>query len=431
MRCRLAAFALIPIIALMGCQSAPQDGKIHLRYMAWGNPEQMEIEQQFCKRFGEENPDIEVEFLRVPGSAYQNKAILMMASRTAPDVLRIDHYTFPSLVRRNYFLDMDPLIAKDPSFHREDFFPQALAEGTYDGKLYGLNVLFGAQIIYYNKTMVKAAGLEDPYQLWKRGEWTYERYRRHAIAMTKFGSDGRPKQFGCIIPSFPLSAQVIWAFGGDMLNEDATKCRLGEPGAIAAYQFLNDLRWKDRCTPTPAQAANSQFTFESGKVGMITEWMGLTPRYRSVIKDFEWDVCPVPVGPAGPGKGMVLKGNQLVIYAGTKHPDAAWRFAKFITGEEVERALYVGLRRSSPTRVAIARSKEYLESKLPPFQMDTFLYTMENGRQLPITPRWSEWTTVASMEIDNLFSGREQDAAKVMKRAAARVDEVLADEEGF
>lgn len=427
----LRLLLLAPLFLLAGCQPPPRDGKVHIRYMAWGNPEQMAIEQQFCDRFNAENPDVHVEYLKVPNSAYQNKAILMMASRTAPDVLRIDHYAFPSLVRRNYFLDLSPLVEKDPTFRESDFFPQAIEEGTYDGKLYGLNVLFGGQILYYNKSMVKKAGLEDPYQLWKEGRWTYDQFRKHAIAMSVRGADGKPKQFGCQIPTFPFTAQVIWAFGGEILNPDGTKCMLGEPPAVAAYQYLNDLRWKDRCAPTPAQTANSQFSFESGKVGMTFDWMGMAPRYRKSIKDFEWDVCPVPSGPAGPNKGMMVKGNQLVIFSGTEHPDAAWRFAKFMTGPVVEKALYVDLRRSSPTRKAIVYSKEFLESKLPPFQMETFRYTMENGRPLPITHRWGEWTNVASMELDNLFAGREQDAATVLKRTAARVDEVLADEEGF
>jgi multiple sugar transport system substrate-binding protein len=292
-----------------------------------------------------------------------------------------------------------------------------------------LNVLFGGQIIYYNKSMVRKAGLEDPYELWKRGEWTYARFRDHAIKMTAKDARGRFARFGCIIPTFPMTTQVIRAFGGDVLTDDLKRCRLGEPEAIAAYQYLADLRWKDKCAPTPAQSANSQFTFESGKVGMQIEWMGMAPRFRQVIKDFDWDICPVPIGPGG--KGMLVKGNQLVMYSGTKHPKEAYRFLRFMTGERVERELYIGHRRSAPTRREIAYSDEFLQSKAPPYQMQTFLHTLENGKPLPINERWSEWTQAANMELDNLFSGRELDAAKVLKRAAAKVDEVLADEEGF
>jgi multiple sugar transport system substrate-binding protein len=419
----------LPLIALVGCEDGVPEGKIPLRYMAWGTPEQIALEKEFCERFNAENPDLHVKFVQVPNSAYANKAIVMMASRTAPDVLRIDHYLFPSLVKRNYFYDMTELAAKDKTFRRDDFFPQAIREGTYEGRLYGLNVLFGATIVYYNKKMIREAGLEDPYQLWKRGEWTYERFQKHAVAMTKFDERGKPVRFGCSIPGFPSHAFVVWGFGGDLLSKDGKRCLLGEPPAVEAYQFLSDLRWKHRCAPTPAQGANAQFTFESGKLGMEFEWMGRAPRLRTIIKDFDWDVCPVPSGPKA--SGTLVKGNQLVIYRESAHPEAAWRFVRFMTGPEVERALYVGHRRSAPSRRALAYSKEFLNAKSPPYQMDTFLKSLEGGRELPITDRWAEWTTPFTSELDNLFSGRERDATKVLRRAAAKANEVLADEEGF
>ena len=76
---------LIPItlcLALIGCGADPYAGKIQLRYMAWGNPEQLALEQEMCEDFNRQNPDIHVSFVRVPASAYKNKMIVMFASRT-------------------------------------------------------------------------------------------------------------------------------------------------------------------------------------------------------------------------------------------------------------------------------------------------------------------------------------------------------------
>ena len=109
---------------------------------------------------------------------------------------------------------MTPLAHADPTFDADDFFPQTIREGTYQGRLYGLNVMFGGEILYYNKTMVREAGLEDPYELAKKGEWTYDVFRRYSIAMTKRDDRDRPIQVGCRIPDFPMFAPVLWAFGG-------------------------------------------------------------------------------------------------------------------------------------------------------------------------------------------------------------------------
>jgi multiple sugar transport system substrate-binding protein len=414
-------------LSLLSC-APPDNGKIKLRYMAWGNPEQMALEEKLCEQFGQENPDIEVKFFRVPGSAYLNKAIVMFASRTAPDVVRIDHYNFPDLVRKNYFLNLSPLAEKDKGFRESDFFPTTISEGKYKGGLYGLNVMFGGEIMYYNKKLIKEAGLEDPYVLAKKGEWTYDRFLKHAIAMTK-RENGRVTSFGCAVPSFPMNVPTIWAFGGDILTPDKKRSLLDLPGSIAAYQFLADLRWKHQCAPTPAQAAQSAYSFESGKLGMEFGWMGSAPRYNSAIKTFDWDICPIPVGPAG--NVSMIKGNQIVIYRETKHPEAAWRFIRFLTSPEVEKLLYVDNRRNFPTRKSVAYSEAFLKPKVRPFQTDVFLQAVEKARELPINHRWSEWNQVLSSEQDNLYSGRERDAEIVMKRAATRINQVLADEEGF
>lgn len=411
-----------------GCRHRA-DGPVEIRYMAWGNPEALELEQHYVDLFNSQNPDVRVKLFRVPGSAYLNKAIVMLASRTAPDVIRIDHYNFPSLVRKNYFRDMTPLAEADKGFKRGDFFMQPFEEGLYRGRIYGMNALFGGIIIYYNKTAIRECGLEDPYELSKKGKWTWEQFRRHAIALTKKGSDGRYRRFGCSIPSFPMNAGVIWGFGGEILSTDGKRCLLNGPGAVAAYQFLADLRWIDHCTPTPAQAANAAFTFEGGKIAMEFNWMGQSPRYRKVIKDFEWDICPIPSGVGG--SITCTKGNQLVIAANSRHPKAAWRFIRFLTSHEIEMDLLGRRRRSFPTRKSVAYSDEFLNAKQPPFNTRVFVDAIVTGRPLPITERWSEWTAAFYPEQDNLFSGRERNAKRALDRAAQKVNEVLADEEGF
>jgi multiple sugar transport system substrate-binding protein len=397
--------------------------------MAWGNPEQMALEQTFCEEFNEKNPDIHVKFVAVPQSAYVNKAVVMLASRTAPDLVRIDHYNFPNLVRKGFFFDLAPLAAKDPSFKFDDFFPLAMSEGSYQGGFYGLNQGFGAEIVYYNKTMVQQAGLEDPYELYQQGRWTWDRFREYAMAMTRKGPDGHVTQFGCAIPQFPMNVPLIWAFGGDLLSPDGQRSRLGEPGAAQAFQFLADLIWIDHAAPTPAQDANSAFVFESGKLGMRLDWMGMAPRYRSAAQGFEWDICPIPKGPFG--GTTIVKGNQLVVSKESAHPEAAWRFERFLTSKEIETKLYIDRRRNFPTRKDVAFSPEFLKTKLPPFNTKAYLQDAADSRSMPIDPRWSEWSRLVTNAQDDLFSGRERNAEVALKKAASNIDALLADEEGF
>ncbi|MCW5940780.1 MAG: sugar ABC transporter substrate-binding protein [Fimbriimonadaceae bacterium] len=426
----LAALACL-VLATPGCRRADgcPAGKVCLRYMAWGNPEQLAVEQEMIEAFNAQNPDLHVRLFRVPGSAYAQKAVLMLASRTAPDVMRVDHYNFPQLVERRYFRDLTPYLQKDPDVGLDDFWPTAIEECTVGGRLYGLNVLFGGILMYYNKDLFAQAGLEDPYILWKRGEWTWERMRQAAKAITKRDEKGRPKVVGLTIPPFPNTIVAAWGHGGELLSADMKTSLADDPGTIQGYQYWADLVWKDRVAPTPAQGANAAFTFESGKVGFVFDWMGMTPRYRAVVKSFAWDVCPIPRGPVG-GQ-TCIKGNQLVVSANSPNPDAAWRFVKYLTSAPSEKRLYAEIRRCFPTRKSVATSPTYLETDKPPFQMDAFLRSVETGRVLPIDERWGEWTQIFNSEVDNLMAGRERDAGVVLRRAKRRIDEALAEDPGF
>lgn len=425
----LVAVSWLCVLLLASCSPSEKDGRVVIDYMAWGNPQQLEVEEMLIERFNQRNPHIEVRLFKVPQSAYANKMIIMLATDTAPDLMRVDHYNFPALVEREYFHPLCDLVAADPDFRFEDFFPQAIQEGMYQGRFYGVNVLFGGIILYYNKTLVEKHGLEDPFELWERGEWTWDRFREHAIAMTTKRPDGRYATFGASMPASVIYPALVWSFGGEIMDSTRTQVLLGEGRGRDMFQFFVDLRYKYHAAPTPAQAANAAFSFESGKLGMEFGWMGMTPRYREAASHFDWDVVPLPTG-AG-GVGNVVKGNQLVMNAKTEHPQEAWEFMKFMVSEEVERILSVDLRRAFPSRKSVAYSEEYLQSELPPFNMRTFIFTVETGRPYPITDRWWSWLNAFHSGIENLFNGRDHDVDRALAEATRRAEEALAVPEGL
>ena len=424
----IRALLLVGAAAALGCQGT-RDSRIQLRYMAWGNVQQLALEQRIVDEFNRRNPDIHVRLFKVPGNSYRNKMIVMFASRTAPDVVRVDHYDFPQLASRNYFRDLEPFIAKDHEFKLADFYPEAVEEGRVNGRIQGLNVLFGGGIMFYNKKILAENGLEDPNELWKRGEWTYDRVLQYAKKCTRYDASGRPLQFGVNSPPMPFYVAVMQAFGGKLFNESLDRCVLDTPESTQAMQWIADLRWKHKVCATPAQGANAAFAFETGKLALEFGYVGMSAVYREKITRFDWDICPMPMGPKD--HSLFVKGNQLVMYRESKQPEAAWRFMKFVTGPISERILYIEARRQSPTRIKLATSDDFLNPSERPFNMEAVAMTVAKGKALPIGPRWPEVMQTLSPELDNLFAGRERDAATAMRRAATAVNKVLAEDPGL
>ena len=423
MRATMASLLLLAMAS--GCVSDESRG-VEIRYMAWGNPAQLKVEKRFCAAFMATHPGIRIKFIQTPSSAYHNKMVLMLASRTAPDVMRADHFDFPALVAKDYFRPLDDLIAKDPEYRLADYFPTTVEEGVDRGRHYAVNVLFGAPVVYYNKDLLRLAGLEEPYALWRRGEWTWDAYRKYARAMTVRDAKGKPSAFGSFVNGFSYQCAVVYAFGGRIMRDG--RVALAEGKSLEAFRFLYDMRFRDRVEPSAAQSANSMFSFEGGKLGMSIDWMGITPRLRDAAK-FDWDVCPLPMKPGGT---TMAKGDQLARSAECRHPEAAWAFMKFMTGRETERRLYVELRRCFPTRKDVAYSAEYLRSgPLPPHHLDAFVSSIERGRTMPVTPRWAEWNTEFNSALEPLFNGTESDVDAALARAQRRANAALAVREGL
>jgi multiple sugar transport system substrate-binding protein len=392
---------------------------VTIRYMAWGNPDQLATEKTLIREFERRNPGVRVKLTMVPHSAYHQKLIIMLASHTGPDVGRVDQYYFPALVRDGYFECLDPFVASD-GMALDDFFPQALEECRYRGKLYAFNVLFGGRVIYYNKTMFERAGVPDPYQQATAGTWTMEAYLDAARRLTKRKGDVYV-QFGTLLPWI---WDVIWAFGGDILDADMERCAIDTPGGRAALQFLSDLRFKWHVAPSPAEASMAAFTFESGRLGMIFGWAGESPRYRTNIRNFDWDIAPPPAGPAG--RVTPVKGNQLFMYSESKHKLEAWRFIKFMTSPQAEMLLCGRLRRAIPTHRSVARDPEYLapvdESgrRTPPYHVHVFTDVLDYGHQMPIDWKWYYWRPAMDSEIERLSIGELP-----AHRAAHRICQVI------
>jgi multiple sugar transport system substrate-binding protein len=397
-----AAAAVLAAGFLCGCR--PHEEVVTIRYMAWGNPDQLATERKLIASFERRNPDVRVKLTMVPHSAYHHKLIIMLASHTGPDVARVDQYYFPSLVRDGHFECLDPFIRRD-RMRLDDFFPQALDECRYQGRLYAFNVLFGGRVIYYNKTMFQRAGLPDPYQQAIAGAWTTEAYRRAACALTTKKGDAYV-QFGT---ELPWIWDLIWTFGGDVLDPQMERCEIDGPGGRAALQFMHDLRFRWHVAPSPAEASMAAFTFESGRLGMIFGWAGESPRYRANIKGFEWDIAPPPTGPGG--RVTPVKGNQLVMYSESKHKDKAWRLIKFMTSPEAEMLLCGRLRRAIPTRRSVARDAEYLEPvddqgrRAPPYHVHVFTDVLDYAHRMPIDWKWYDWRPAMDAQIELLSIG--------------------------
>jgi multiple sugar transport system substrate-binding protein len=99
----------------------------------------------------------------------------------------------------------------------------------------------------------------------------------------------------------------------------------------------------------PAIFAETGDAFENGKAAMESNGSWLVPTHEAA--GFDFGIAPLPKGPAG--RFTSVNPTGAVVYEGTKAPDAAWEFVKYLASPPAQEQLML-------LKAAIPVSKEVL-----------------------------------------------------------------------
>jgi multiple sugar transport system substrate-binding protein len=128
-------------------------------------------------------------------------------------------------------------------------------------------------------------------------------------------------------------------WGGHYINlDDHTQCEMAAPSALEAMEWLRARLWDDdvMATSLDVQNLSTSQAFIQQKVAMVEDgsWA-----LKNILENASFSVGVAPF-PSGPQRKVTLATTDgFAIYAGTKHPDAAWEFLKFLISKDYGRAM--------------------------------------------------------------------------------------------
>lgn len=410
MLCMVAILVFLVLAVSCGAAKAP----VQLRWFVPGEPEELAIRQQQLDRFHELNPDISVKFEEVTGDRWQ-KMLTLIAAGQAPDVLYMQGRFVRPLAARGGLLNLEPFIEKDESMITEQFYPGWLDAVSYNGEHYALPQEFTPIVLFYNKDIFKQSGVAFP-----DDTWDWETFTQ---ACKKLTSGNR---FGMAVDTWILIWPVfVWQNGGTLFNVEETMTTLDQPESYNGLQYLADLFVKHKVAPTPAMAPELGFAdgiFMSGNAAMTLTGAWMIPSYRARIKDFGWDVAPLP-------KGKIRATSAPNLYYGistqTKHPEEAWRFLKFLVGPEGQKIIAENSM-ALPTVTDPGVNKLFLEGH-PPEHVNVFIDSMEYASHHFETmgEKFIDIIPVLQPAVELVLNG-EITAERAMKDLAPRINAILA-----
>ena len=279
------------------------------------NDEEFAVFNQLVTAF-EESTSIEVNVQRIPFEGQEQKILTACATRTAPDLARVDCAFLGKLAHRHALLDIDIGELADK------IVPVALQSCILNGKLYGVPDQLTCVCLFYNKKLFREAGL-DP----NKPPATWAEFLEYAQKLTD-PSKG--------IYGFAMRNTLWWtlpffySFGANFIEDNT--CVLNSPEAVAALQFKVDLYRKYKVEPGAwkSGAIDPDMGFQNEKYAMVLNGPWKIKLLKAIGIDF--GVAPIPAGKKG--GYTTIGGTNFVIFRGTKHKDEAVEFIKFIVSKE-------------------------------------------------------------------------------------------------
>ncbi len=401
-RLRQAAVLAAVVIACLqgGCSRAPDDGTVVLRLVLWGTAKDEASLNEMLQRFYRENPGVRVKLEITPHARVFDKLLISFAGGRAPDVSRVSSLWFYPLAARGVLADLTPFIENDRGFDLGDFYDAALdGWGRYRGRVYALPTDLDLTAMFYNRKMFDKAGIPYPDETW---DW--DRYLEVCRKLTKdLDGDGRIDQWGTSLDGYWQS--YVYQNGGSILNEDNTRCMLDRPEAYEAIQWMADLRLKWGVAPSPADTADLGLTglWASGRLGMyFTGSWAAAMVFRDRVKDFDWDVAPVPKGRQ---RATFLGGSAFAMISSTRHPKEAWELVKFLTSPYVQER-WAREYQIMPSRRSVAESGAFRDLDEPPQNRRVFIEAAQYGRTLPSVYSQREMNDIISNYISMALLGK-------------------------
>ena len=372
--------------------------------------------------FTKENPTIKVT--PIYAGSYQDtivKALTAHKSGTPPVtsvLLSTDMFT---LIDEDAIVPIDNFVkTADDRAWLNGFYKAFMLNSQTGGKTWGIPFQRSTVVMYYNKELMKEAGLNpnSPPANWAE-------LKAAAAKLTKKDASGKVTQWGVQIPSsgFPYWLFQILTTPNDAIlaNEAGNAVKFDDPKVIEALQYWVDLGKSGVHPPGVVEWGTTPKDFFEKKVAIMFTTTGNLTNVKNNAK-FDFGVAMIP---GNKRKGSPTGGGNFYIFkkASPAQQEASFKFIKWIT--QPERAAQW----SMETGYAAVSEAAYATDALRKYGRD-FPPALVAKDQLPVSV--AEFSTHDNQRVTKALNDGLQAAltgtktpAQAMKDAQAEADRLL------
>lgn len=280
-----------------------------IRLSAWWDltpiPGESEQTDQLIERYEQLEADYNItfEYVNVPWEDYQRTYITQsMGGDSIADLAIVEYnWLYPNLATNGFVADVSQL--ENFNFDDEKWNQDVRTLTTFDGETYGFETgrPFPVGVLFWNKSMFAREGVDEIYDTFFDGEWTWDGMLEIAQTLTRdTDGDGITDQWG--LSGTNLIHQFVHSNGGqviDISNPNAPAFSLLSDNALEGFQAMQDFAQTHQVVelnPEGAEWDYARTQFVNGNVGMFAGQWWMVDSMRDGMED-DYGVVLFPMGP--------------------------------------------------------------------------------------------------------------------------------------
>lgn len=363
--------------------------------------------QEFIKQWNDKHPDEKVTLIELPESADEQRSQLINNAQAKSDaytVLGLDVVWTAEFAAQQWVVELP-----EDKFDLDKLLPSTVETGKYFDKLYAVPYTTNAELLYYRKDLLEAAGSNEPPKSFEEMYQLIESMRGTEEGKDTLGFGSQYSKYeGLTVQLTGLAKSA----GKDLFGADG-KPQANSNEAKAGLQAVKD-GFDKNYIPKEAltyKEEESRQAFQDGRLAFLQNWPYVwnlaNAEDGSSSVNGKFDVCPVP-GVGGSEGATALGGLNYGISAFAKNKGTAIDFIAFLASEEQQKAQALATG-EAPAHSAVYDDPEVLE--MYPYYK-TLKAAVDAGTARPQVVKYGDVTqAIQEAAYDVLSGSKEVDAS--------------------
>lgn len=377
----------VALIIITGCNKDTNSENTISFWHFWSEPNQREVLDSLISVFEKEN-NCNVELTELSWNDGKTKLMAAFNSKTAPDVLELGSDWVAQFSSAGVLQNLN----KD-SLEFNNFIDFAKNPGLWKNKLYAMPWVVDTRVLFYNKDLLKKAGLEV------KEPTSFNEILNQAPMLNSlpeayaFGANGSDAH-----RLYKKIVTFFWTNGGDILDANGNITINNSKNAEALGYYVQLSRNGYLETQRQIDAA-----FAQGKIAYWISGAWLLTKIKNENPSMNYGISLIPQLNGKTGISFA-GGEYLAISKQSKKSELSKKFVKFMTNGKNSLEFCKRV-----TEAGFPADKRYYKDKYYQAYPERMVFNkqLESSRMTPVHPKWLELEEIIEEATVKALYGEE------------------------